>query len=121
MEFDSLVQRVDEIVCAAKRTSQEPAFESAKIAAPMFSMPEEDRPIAASEELVRAAAKEELPAARATISTNDQEIGPALICCDRERARYAASPRWYHPHFGLDPCNLASDIGHCGGEADVAP
>jgi hypothetical protein len=83
-------------------------------------MPEEDRPIAASEQLIRSAAKEKLPASRATISTYDQEIGFAFICCDRERARYATSTRRYDPHFGLDAYNLSRDSGHCGGEADVA-
>jgi hypothetical protein len=48
-----------------------------------FLVFEKDRPITAIEKLVSAAAKKNLPAARATISTRDQQTGAALLRCRR--------------------------------------
>ena len=52
-------------------------------------MPEENRPVATNKELVGAAAEEDLPTARATISTHDQQIGSALVGRNGERVRDA--------------------------------
>src|SRR5262245_55158834 len=82
-------------------------------------MPEEDGPVNTIKELVGAAPKEELPTARASISTHHQQIGFALLGCECERVGYAAPAGGYNLRFGLDTRNLSSGGGHCGVEAAV--
>ena len=80
---------------------------------------EKDRPVAASEKLVSAAAKKDLPAARATISASDQETGAALFRCRRERFGCPASTRRHDLHLGLDPSNLSRARSHFGGDTTI--